>query len=141
VSPSRDAAAAGAETAPAHPDPRLRGRTYAIPFEDVWQAALALAGGRQRGWRVLAASDETGVIRAAATRRFPVAVDDVVIRVMLDADAQTRVDARAAAREGRAALRRNTRRLVQFFRALDLAVERTAAQRRRPTAPRVTRSS
>ena len=33
-----------AETSPTAEDRRLRGRTYAIPFETVWSAALALAG-------------------------------------------------------------------------------------------------
>ena len=121
---------AGVETTPGHEDVRLRGRTYAVPFEDVWQAALGLADGQQRGWRLLSANDQTGVICATATRRFPEAVDDVVVRISLDDDAQTRVDARAGAREGGPAVRRNTRRLVKFFNALDTAVALAATQRR-----------
>ena len=135
MSSSRGAQPAGVQTEPAHPDERLRGRTYGVRFEDVWQAALALAGGRQRGWQLLTANDDAGVIHATATRRFPRALDDVVIRITLDADAQTRVDARAAPREGRRAARRNARQLVRFFAALDAAVERAAAQRRHPAAP------
>ena len=34
-----------------HWDPRLRGRTYSIPFEQVWQASLALAKGGKGGLR------------------------------------------------------------------------------------------
>jgi hypothetical protein len=39
-----------AATAPDSTDRRLRGRTYAVPFEHVWQAARSLAGGGLRGW-------------------------------------------------------------------------------------------
>jgi len=118
-----------AETAQAHEDPRLRGRTYAIPFEDVWNAAHALAGGGLRGWRVVSSNDQEGVIHAEAKLLFGDRLDDVTIRVGLDRDAQTRVDARAAARQGRTDWGRNARRLRRFFRALDRAV--VEARRRR----------
>ena len=111
-----------AATAAAAPDPHLRGRTYAVPFERVWQAALALAGGRLRGWRVVDADDQEGVIRAEARRRFGRACDDVIVNIGLDADAQTRVDAVSSAREGWTDLGANARRLRRFFRALDRAV-------------------
>lgn len=98
-------------------DPRLRGRTYSIPFERVWQAALALAR-RRRGWTVTAADDVEGEIRAEA--RTPLRfVDDVTIRVSLDADAQTRVDLVSASRVGRGDLGKNARRINRFLRALD----------------------
>ena len=111
-----------AETAQAHRDVRLRGRTYAIPFEDVWNAAHALAAGGLPRWRIAAADDEEGVIRAEALTMVRRKCDDVVIRVSLDENAQTRVDARSAAREGRGDWGRNARRLNRFFRALDAAV-------------------
>ena len=111
-----------AETAQAHRDVRLRGRTYAIPFEDVWNAAHALAAGALPRWRITSADDEAGVIRAEAATLLRRKYDDVVIRITLDADAQTRVDARAAARQGRGDWGRNARRLKRFFRALDAAV-------------------
>jgi hypothetical protein len=117
-----------AETAQAHEDARLRGRTYAIPFEDVWNAALALASVGQRGWRVVRSDDEEGVINAVA-RTMRGRTDDIVIRVSLDEDAQTRVDARAVARQGRTDWGRNARRLRRFFRALDSAVVETKRQR------------
>ncbi len=106
-----------AETAEDLLDSRLRRRIYAIPFERVWQAALALAG-RRRGWRVLEADDLEGVIRAEARTllRF---VDDVVIRVGLDANAQTRVDMSSASRVGKADLGKNARRVGKFLRTLD----------------------
>ena len=111
-----------AETAQAHEDPRLRGRTYAIPFEDVWSAARALATVGLRGWRLVSADDEAGVMNVEATTRLRRRIDDVVIRITLDENAQTRVDARSAARTGSGDLGRNARRLGRFFRALDEAV-------------------
>ena len=121
-----------AETAQAHEDVRLRGRTYAIPFEDVWSAATALATVGLRGWRVVSSDDEAGVIHAEATTFLRKKIDDIVIRISLDQDAQTRVDARAAARVGRGDWGRNARRLNRFFRALDGAV--IEARRQRMTA-------
>ena len=111
-----------AETAADAPDRRLRGRTYAIPFEDVWQVALDLAG-RRRGWHVLEADDLEGRIRAEARTllRF---VDDVVIRVTLDSNAQTRLDMTSASRVGKGDLGKNARRIGKFLRALDRELRR-----------------
>lgn len=132
---SEDGAARGeltrnaAETGRDARDPRLRGRTYAVPFERVWTGALKLARGGLRGWRLVEADDLQGVIRAEATTLFLRAVDDVTIHISLDADAQTRVDARSASRKDRRDLGRNARRLDRFFRRLDriLAGRRGAA--------------
>ncbi len=109
-----------AETDPAAVDPRLRGRTYAIPFEHVWSAALTLAR-RRRGWTLLHADDLEGVIRAEARTalRF---VDDVEIRIRLDDNAQTRVDLSSASRVGVGDLGKNPRRIGKFLRALDRAL-------------------
>jgi hypothetical protein len=109
-----------AQTSVHSPDPALRGRTCAIPFEGVWQSALRLAGGGIRGWTVVSADDESGEILAMAHGIFG-AVHDIAINVVLDADAQTRVDARAAARRA-PDLGRSRRRLLRFFRALDHAL-------------------
>jgi len=123
-------------TAPDATDPRLRGRTYAIPFEGVWHAALGLAG-RRRGWRVLESDDLEGRIRAEAQTllRF---VDDVVIEVRLDADAQTRLDMTSASRVGKGDLGKNARRIGKFLRALDreLAKQARAARGSRRRAAR-----
>lgn len=111
-----------AATAPDAEDPRLRGRTYAIPFERVWTAAITLAGARLRNWNLLEFDDYDGTIRAEAMTRFPRATVDITIRIVLDANAQTRVDAQAANRGGRGDLGASTRLLVQFFRALDASI-------------------
>ena len=119
-------------TAVRHEDERLRGRTYAVPFEDVWQAALTLASGGLRGWSLNSADDTDGIIDACASRRFPRAVDRVAVRISLDDDAQTRVDAEAGAWQDTAlSPRRTARHLDRFFRALDDAVKRAAAERRK----------
>ena len=118
-----------AETAQAHEDVRLRGRTYAIPFEDVWNAAHTVATVALHGWRIVSSDDQAGVIKAEATTRFGRKIDDVWIRISLDENAQTRVDARSAARQGRGDWGRNARRLNRFFRALDHAVVEARRQR------------
>lgn len=121
-----------AATDPEARDPSLRGRTYGVPFEQVWRAALQLAGGGLRRWRVLEHDDEEGVILASATS-LAGAVHDIMIRIYLDADAQTRVDATAQAQKPLSNFGRSRRRLRRFFKALDRSLsrqpERARAQR------------
>lgn len=125
-----------AATGPGAKDPRLRGRTYAVPFERVWRASLALADRELKGWRVVQADDCEGVIRAEATARFPRLVADVTIRITLDADAQTRVDASARSRTPRGDWGASVRLLDLFFTALDRMLESGG-----PPAPRVRRTA
>ncbi len=113
-------------TSPGAEDPRLRGRTYAIPFEDVWQSSRALVGGGLRRWEVVEADDEEGLIRGVAHSRIQRFTSTITIRITLDMDAQTRVDAMSASRVGRADLGVNARRLHRYFKALD----RMLAERR-----------
>ncbi len=105
-----------------HWDPRLRGRTYHIPFEPVWQAALELAGGELPRWKIVDADDYEGVIAAEAKTFLMRYVDDVRIHIYLDDDAQTRVDLVSQSRKGRGDLGTNARRLARFLRALDRKV-------------------
>lgn len=119
-----------AETAINEADPRLRGRTYAIPFEQVWQAACSLANGGLRGWRILQADDYEGIIQAESTTLVLRFVDDVLVRVYLDKNAQTRVDMQSRSRKGGVDFGTNARRIRKFFRALD----RRLAQQARVTA-------
>ena len=100
-------------------DPGLRGRTYAIPFDRVWTAAIVLAGGKLRGWRIVFADDHNGVITAEYHSLLLRSAADVEIRIGLDEDAQTRVDATSASRRGGPDLGANARRLRRFLRALD----------------------
>ncbi len=108
-----------ARTEPHHPDPTLRGRTYAIPFVQVWEAALRLASGGLRGWSLAAADWNRGSITAESRTLLFRFVDDVEVRVSLDENGQTRVDVASSSRVGRGDLGQNARRVRAFFRALD----------------------
>jgi len=114
-----------AATDPKSEDRRLRGRTYAIPFEDVWQASLGLCGGGLRGWSVLSADDQRGVIEAISKTPVFGHEDDLRVGIQLDENAQTRVDLWSTSQKGRANLGRNRRVIGRFLRSLD---RRLAAQ-------------
>jgi hypothetical protein len=112
---------ASAGTSPEAADPRLRGRTYAIPFERVWQAARALAAGGLRRWRLVHENDHDGILHAEVDPWLGPALA-VTIVIGLDENGQTRVDAAATprtARRGRGACRRAVQR---FCHRLDRAV-------------------
>ncbi|MGH7475075.1 MAG: hypothetical protein ACRELD_02185 [Longimicrobiales bacterium] len=126
---------ASAVTDPKSDDPRLRGRTYAVPFEGVWQAARGLAAGQLRGWRVVEADDNEGVILARVARLGGRTPDEIRIRITLDQNGQTRVDAFARAPGARSDLGRSARRLGSFFRRLDRAL--SSAGSRATPPPRV----
>lgn len=100
------------------PDPRLLGRTYAVPFVTVWDAALEIARG-SRGWTVTESDPRAGEIVAEARTTLWKFTDDIWIRISLDEDAQTRVDLTSASRVGRADLGTNARRIARFLHALD----------------------
>jgi len=104
-------------------DARLRGRTCAVPFEQVWQAARNLAGGGLRGWSLRSADDTEGVIRAYV-KSLRGAEHDVLIRISLDQNAQTRVDASATSLKPATDFGASTRRIITFFKALDAALAR-----------------
>ena len=106
------------ETAPDHVDPRLRGRTYAIPFEQVWQATVAVAGGLH-GWKVVQSDDYDGIIHAEARTLVRGRIYDVNIRISLDENAQTRVDLTSVGRTGFFDWGGNARRVARFCRKLD----------------------
>jgi Protein of unknown function (DUF1499) len=108
-----------AATDPHSADARLQGRTYAIPFQDVWSAALGLAEGGARGWSLLSADDQRGVIEAT-TKTWLFGIEgDVRIEIGLDENAQTRVDLLSHSRTARADLGRNRRAIGRFVRRLD----------------------
>ncbi|MDA0327617.1 MAG: DUF1499 domain-containing protein [Gemmatimonadetes bacterium] len=122
-----------ARTDPGSDDPRLRGRTYAIPFETVWQASLALGRGGLRGWSLGHADDQIGVIDVL-WRTFVFGIEaDIRIEIGLDQDAQTRVDLRALSRNGRGDLGRNRRAIGRFTRKLDRLLDPRPGQVLDPT--------
>lgn len=101
------------------PDPAFRGRTYAIPFERVWAVALAIADGGLRGWKVVRSDDVGGVLEAEVVSAIGKRVSDVRVKVGLDSNAQTRVDAQASERKSSVELGGNRRRVKRFMAALD----------------------
>jgi len=119
-------------TTPDSEDARLQGRTYAIPFEDVWRATLDLINSELRYWRLVSNDDEEGIIRARVEGRVERLNSVVTIRIGLDPNAQTRVDALSACRTGWADFGVNARRLGRYFRKLD---RRLAATRRPDPSP------
>lgn len=112
-----------AATAPEHPDPSLRSRRYAVPFDAVWREALKLADGGRPGWSLVESDDTAGTIRAEARSLVLRFVDDVEIRVGLDADALTSVDLSSASRVGKWDLGANARRIRAFYRRLERRLE------------------
>ena len=117
-----------AETDPHSPDRRLRGRTYAISFDRVWNAAVELAGGGLRRWTLISADDEEGVIRATALSAILGHRHDVRVRVRLDENAQTRVDVLSVLPCRRGDWGANARRIHRFLGALDARLNATSAQ-------------
>jgi hypothetical protein len=108
----------GTRTDPLSPDPRLRGRTYAIPFDRVWTEAVALVGGGLPRWRILSADDERGVIDGETRTLVFGSVNRLRVAVGLDEDGQTRVDVRLAPRSGLARLGK-ARTIGRFLVHLD----------------------
>ena len=111
-----------AETTPSAVDRRLRGRTYAIPFDRVWTTARAQIQDAGR-WQLIEADDLEGVIQATATTLICRFIDDVSIRIKLDDNAQTRVDLTSRSRKGKGDLGANARRIGRFMRRLDRSLD------------------
>jgi hypothetical protein len=123
-----------AATDPDAEDSRLRGRTYAIPFEVVWQASLRLVRGGIGGWSLGRSDDRMGIILALS--RGPVfgSEADVHITVGLDRNAQTRVDLRVVSRTERGDLGRSRRVVGRFLKRLDRELDARPGQILDPTA-------
>lgn len=121
------------ETDPRSSDHRLRGRTYAIPFERVWTEALALADGGLRGWRVLESDDRDGLIVSSRTTFLFRRVTEVRIEIGLDENAQTRVDVRATYFGSRPTFGAEPRLIASFIRRLDARLGADESQILDPT--------
>jgi hypothetical protein len=120
-------------TDPRSGDRRLRGRTYAIPFESVWQASVALSGGALRGWSIRAADDQVGLIQATAKTLLFGWEADVRVNIRLDENAQTRVDLWTASTSNRGDFGRSRRWIGKFLRRLDRQLEVRPGQILDPT--------
>ena len=97
------------------------GRTYAIPFADVWDAVAARVAA-QRGWELVHADEERGLFTIVCRSRLRRSVDDLSIWVRLDEDGLTRLDVRAGSREGRQTPGANRKRVTELLQALDDAL-------------------
>ncbi|MGD2047040.1 MAG: DUF1499 domain-containing protein [Gemmatimonadota bacterium] len=117
-----------AQTDPDSEDERLVGRTYAIPFEDVWQSAKALASGGLKGWTLWVADDQEGIMEASTSSFLFFKAADVRIRIGLDENAQTRVDLMTTSRTQRGDLGRSRRTTGLFLTRLDAALQAGPAQ-------------
>jgi hypothetical protein len=106
-------------TNPQHADPRLHGRTYAIPFEDVWQGALRIIREKSKRWSLDTADDQEGVINADIRGLYKKLNGTMVVHVVLDRNGQTRVDAHARTPAAFTDFGVNARRVDRFFRNLD----------------------
>jgi hypothetical protein len=111
-------------TTPGANDARLVGRTYAIPFDLVWQAALGLISGGLHGWQLVSADDQTGIMLGRVPSRISRLEGEITVRILLDPNAQTRVDALATTAPGKPDLGVNARRIGRFFHSLDAALAR-----------------
>jgi hypothetical protein len=107
-----------AATDPWSSDRRLSGRTYAIPFDDVWTVTVTLAS-ELPGWSLQSADDQAGVVEASARMPLIGIQGTVKIDVGLDENAQTRVDARSVSSTKRGDLGHCRRTIGRFFKELD----------------------
>lgn len=122
-----------AATDPRSEDVRLVGRTYAIPFDDVWRASVDLCSGGLRGWSILSSDDQRGIIEAVSKAPVIGLEDDVRVEIQLDHNAQTRVDLWSASQRNRANLGRNRRVIGKFLRRLDRSLGAKPGQILDPT--------
>ena len=108
-----------AATAPDSEDLRLRGRTYTIPFDPVWEASIAVIRNKLRGWVVVLDDDRAGRITALSTSFFRRLETEVIVKIGLDENGQTRVDVRAVSRTERRDWGRSRRLIGAFIGKLD----------------------
>ena len=121
-----------ARTSPDSADPVLAGRTYAIPFDPVWNAALELSSGGLKGWELVSADDQLGVIRADVRGPWLPLEANVLVSVVLDPNGQTRVDMSALGNHRGGDLGVNYRRIRRFFDSLDLSLDARPGQILKP---------
>jgi hypothetical protein len=109
-------------------DPRLRGRTYAIPFDRVWTVARALADGGMPRWKLLLVDDEKGRIDAEATTLALRLRDRVHVDIGLDENGLTRVDMSVTPARRWLDVGRGRRMVGRFVRRLDTGLGAAAAE-------------
>lgn len=93
-------------------------RLYAAPFASVWDSLLELVHQR-RGWNLVHADEELGLMTVTCTTPVFRFVDDLTIWVSLDENGLTRVEARSESRIGKGDLGVNRRRIERLLQRLD----------------------
>ena len=73
------------------------GRTYSVPFAQVWDSIVAEVQGRSR-WRLVHSDEGLGLLTVTCRPRLQRRVDDLAIWVSLDENGFTRVDLRSGPR-------------------------------------------
>lgn len=111
-----------AETDPHADDRRLRGRTYAIPFDRVWSTTEKVVRATPR-WRLVSSNDREGVIIAMAQTFLSRRIGDVRIEIGLDDHGQTRLDVRVVMRGDRVDLGGSVRLVDSFVKQLEATLE------------------
>ena len=121
-----------ARTGPDSNDPVLAGRTYAIPFDPVWKAALELSGGGLRGWKLVSSDDRLGVIRADVRGPLLPLEANVLVSVTLDRNASA---ARQSAPQPPGGPACELPKIGHFFRSLDTSLDVRPEQILEPRSP------
>ncbi len=112
----------------ADPNPELRGRTYAIPFDSVWRAVHTLANGGLVGWKLLDADDYLGLLRVSVRGLVLPQPARARIRVGLDRNGQTTVGLHLRATHKYTGLAVNRRRIGKMLHALDRSLDADGAR-------------
>jgi hypothetical protein len=94
------------------------GRVYAAPFARVWDALREEIGDR-RGWSLVHADEELGLLTATCRSWHPWEVSHLTVWVRLDENALTRVDVRSWCRSGWSLPGGNRRRVRALVSRLD----------------------
>lgn len=87
----------------------------ALPPAEVFVRALDAA--RRMDWQIVAADEQSGTIEATATTFLFGFKDDVVVRIVPDADG-SKVDVRSVSRVGRSDVGTNARRIRDYLKQL-----------------------
>jgi hypothetical protein len=114
--------------------PKLRTLVFDRSLRQVFTAAEAAA--RDLHWTVFSADSTSGRIEAGDWATIFGFVDDIVIRVRLNAAGYTVLDIRSASRTGDFDMGRNARRIERFTAALDARLPKYQAARAPYPTPR-----
>jgi uncharacterized protein (DUF1499 family) len=105
-------------TTPDAGDPDLRTRLYGCGPRKIFEHAKSLAA-KRRGWKIIDADVDTGILKVEAKTFLFRFVDDVIIRVNPAPGGGTQLDMESRSRVGIGDLGTNARRVSDFLKGLD----------------------